>query len=90
MNTGQPINPAKVFNELNMIRRFHLKNKRSQYLATVIYFFEDQINSNVGIIITPEAIDQWLYQDDSIENVIQDLATRINIEYVSIVEVSKF
>lgn len=73
-----------------MRRKFKLRNERQQHLATILYFFEDQLNRNVGIIITNDLTrkETWLYQNEAIEEVIADLATRLNIQYADYIEVN--
>mgnify|MGYP003594442684 CR=1 FL=1 len=72
-----------------MRRKFKLKNANGQHLAVVLYFFEEILNSNVGIIISNDLSEKstWLFQNEQIEEVIADLATRLGIEYSDYEEV---
>jgi hypothetical protein len=72
-----------------MRRKFKLINEKDQHLAVIIYFFEEQINSNVGIIISTDLSmkSTWLYQNEQIEDVISDLAKKLKIDYSSFNEV---
>lgn len=72
-----------------MRRKFKLIDTKKQHLAVVLYFFEEQINSNVGIIFKSDltASSTWLYQNEPIEEVIADLASKLEIEYTSFEEV---
>lgn len=73
-----------------MIRKFKLKNVKGQHLAVVLYFYEEILNSNVGIIISNDLSENftWLFQNEQIEEVIADLAGRLEIEYTSFDEVN--
>jgi len=72
-----------------MRRKFKLRNERQQHLATVLYFNEEALQRNVGIIVTNDLTrkETWLYQDETIEQVIADLAGRLNIVYSDYIEV---
>ena len=74
-----------------MRRKFKLIDEKSQNLATVLYFFEDQINQNVGIIISNDLRNHliWLYKNEGIKDIIEDLAGRLSIQYKSYDEVSE-
>lgn len=71
-----------------MRRRFKLRNERQQHLALVIYFFEEQINHNVGIIFTTDLRQKetMLYQNEIVDEVISDLAERLGIDYSDYIE----
>jgi hypothetical protein len=71
-----------------MRRKFKLINEKQQHLATVLYFFEDQLNRNVGMIFTIDLarMETWLYENETIDQVIADLATRLNIQYNDYIE----
>ncbi len=73
-----------------MRRKFKLKNVKGQHLAVVLYFYEEILNSNVGIIISNDLSEKstWLFQNEQIEEVIADLAARLEIEYTSFEEVN--
>ena len=73
-----------------MRRKFKLKNDKGQHLAVVLYFYEEILNSNVGIIISNDLSEKstWLFQNEQIEEVIADLARRLKIEYTSFEEVN--
>lgn len=73
-----------------MRRKFKLKNVKGQHLAVVLYFYEEILNSNVGIIISNDLSEKftWLFQNEQIEEVIADLAGRLEIEYTSFDEVN--
>jgi len=73
-----------------MRRKFKLKNDKGQHLAVVLYFYEEILNSNVGIIISNDLSEKstWLFQNELIEEVIADLARRLKIEYTSFEEVN--
>lgn len=73
-----------------MRRKFKLKNEKGQHLAVVLYFYEEIINSNVGIIISNDLSEKstWLFQNEQIEEVIADLARRLEIEYTLFEEVN--
>jgi hypothetical protein len=73
-----------------MRRKFKLKNDKGQHLAVVLYFYEEILNSNVGIIISNDLSEKstWLFQNEQIEEVIADLARRLEIEYTSFEEVN--
>ena len=73
-----------------MTRKFKLKNDKGQHLAVVLYFYEEILNSNVGIIISNDLSKKstWLFQNEQIEEVIADLARRLEIEYTSFEEVN--
>ncbi len=73
-----------------MTRKFKLKNDKGQHLAVVLYFYEEILNSNVGIIISNDLSEKstWLFQNEQIEEVIADLARRLEIEYTSFEEVN--
>jgi hypothetical protein len=73
-----------------MRRKFKLKNVKGQHLAVVLYFYEEILNSNVGIIISNDLSEKstWLFQNEQIEEVIADLAGRLEIEYTSFEEVN--
>ncbi len=64
-----------------MNRKFKLRNERQQHLATVLYFYEEEILSYVGIIFNNDLSEKiiWLYNNETINNVIHDLANRINM-----------
>ena len=72
-----------------MIRKFKLRNVSQQHLATVLYFNEEVLQRNVGIIVTNDLArkETWLYQDEPIEQVIANLAKRLNIGYIDYIEV---
>ena len=74
-----------------MRRKFKLRNQRQQHLATILYFFEDQLNRNVGMIFTNDLSrkETWLYQNETIDQVVADLANRLNIEYHDYIEVTE-
>lgn len=73
-----------------MRRKFKIKNVKGQHLAIVLYFYEEILNSNVGIIISNDLSEKstWLFQNEQIEEVIADLAGRLEIEYTSFEEVN--
>lgn len=73
-----------------MRRKFKLKNVKGQHLAVVLYFYEEILNSNVGIIISNDLSEKstWLFQNEQIEEVIADLAGSLEIEYTSFEEVN--
>lgn len=73
-----------------MRRKFKLKNAKGQHLAVVLYFYEEILNSYVGIIISNDLSEKatWLFQNEQIEEVIADLAGRLEIEYTSFEEVN--
>lgn len=74
-----------------MTKRFRLLNERGQILAVVLYFYEKQINSSVGIIFDSNNLTNkiiWLYKDEKFEDVIADLAKRLNIDYIDFEEVN--
>lgn len=73
-----------------MRRKFKLKNEKGQHLAVVLYFYEEILNSNVGIIFSNDLSEKstWLFQNEQIEEVIADLARRLEIEYTSFEEVN--
>ena len=73
-----------------MTRKFKLKNDKGQHLAVVLYFYEEILNSNVGIIISNDLSKKstWLFQNEQIEEVIADLSRRLEIEYTSFEEVN--
>ena len=73
-----------------MRRKFKVKNVKGQHLAVVLYFYEEILNSNVGIIISNDLSEKstWLFQNEQIEEVIADLAARLEIEYTSFEEVN--
>ena len=73
-----------------MRKKFKLKNVKGQHLAVVLYFYEEILNSNVGIIISNDLSEKftWLFQNEQIEEVIADLAGRLEIEYTSFDEVN--
>ena len=72
-----------------MRRKFKLRNEKQQHLATVLYFNEEVLQRNVGIIVTNDLTrkETWLYQDETIEQVIADLARRLNIVYSDYIEI---
>lgn len=72
-----------------MRRKFKLRDNRQQHLATVLFFYEEQLLRNVGIIITNDLTrhTSWLYQNETIDEVIADLATRLGIVYHDYIEV---
>jgi len=74
-----------------MRRKVQLRNNIQQTVATVLYFHEDGLQRNVGIIIMPDLTlhTSWLYQDEIIDQVIADLARRLNIQYYDYVEVDE-
>lgn len=74
-----------------MRRKFKLRNERLQHLATVLYFYEDQLRRNVGIIISNDLSrkETWLYENEPIEQVIADLAERLGIQYHDYIEVNE-
>jgi hypothetical protein len=71
-----------------MRQKFKLRNQQQQHLATILYFFEEQLNGNVGMIFTNDLSRNgtWLYQNETIDEVVTDLANRLNIEYYDYVE----
>jgi hypothetical protein len=73
-----------------MRRKFKLKNVKGQHLAVVLYFYEEILNSNVGIIISNDLSEKstWLFQNEQIEEVIEDLARRLKIDFTSFDEVN--
>ena len=73
-----------------MRRKFKLINEKGQHLAVVLYFYEEILNSNVGIIISNDLSKKstWLFQNEQIEEVIANLANRLEIEYTSFEEVN--
>ena len=73
-----------------MRRKIKLKNEKGQHLAVVLYFYEEILNSNVGIIFSNDLSEKstWLFQNEQIEEVIADLARRLEIEYTSFEEVN--
>ena len=72
-----------------MRSKFSLINEKHQQVAIVLYFFEEQLNRYVGIIISMDLSqnDTWLYQTETIKEVITDLATRLKIHYHDYIEV---
>jgi hypothetical protein len=74
-----------------MRRKVQLRNNRQQTVATVLYFHENGLQRYVGIIILPDLTQHasWLYQDEIIDQVIADLAKRLNIQYYDYVEVNE-
>lgn len=73
-----------------MRRKFRLRNESQQHLGTVIYFFEDQILTNVGIIVTNDLQQKalYLYKDETIDEVINNLASKLNLEFNDYIEVN--
>ena len=73
-----------------MRRKFKLKNVKGQHLAVILYFYEEILNSNVGIIISNDLSEKstWQFQNEQIQEVIADLAGRLEIEYTSFEEVN--
>jgi hypothetical protein len=73
-----------------MRRKFKLIDAKGQHLAVVLYFHEEQINSNVGIIFKSDLSTNstWLYKDEPIKEVIADLVSKLEIEYESFEEVN--
>ena len=73
-----------------MRRKYKLRNERLQQIATILYSFEEQLNGNVGMIFTdnPLVRDTWLFQDESIDQVVADLALRLDIQYHDYIEVN--
>lgn len=73
-----------------MRRKFKLRNERQQHLATVIYFYEEQLLRNVGMILTNDLArkETWLYENEPIEDVIADLAARLGVLYHDYIEVN--
>lgn len=71
-----------------MRKRFKLRDKSQQHIAMVLYFKEEQLQRNVGIIITSDLSkkETWLYQNETIEQVIADLAARLGIDYNDFIE----
>lgn len=71
-----------------MRRKFKIRNGHQQHLATILYFFENGLNRHVGIIITNDLArnETWLYQNETIEEVVADLAERLGVAYVDFVE----
>lgn len=66
-----------------MRRRFRIRNERQQILATVIFFFENEINHFVGIVILPtlENHATGMYDNDgNMDEIIADLVPRVGIE----------
>ena len=42
-----------------MRKKFKLKNVKGQHLAVVLYFYEEILNSNVGIIISNDLSEKF-------------------------------
>jgi hypothetical protein len=74
-----------------MRQKFKLRDNRQQHLATVLYFYEEQLLRHVGMIITIDLTRHttWLYQNETIPQVIADLAARLNIAYHDYIEVQE-
>lgn len=74
-----------------MRQKFKLRNQRQEHLATILYFFEEQLNRNIGMIIANDLsrYETWLYQNETINQVVADLANRLNIEYHDYVEITE-
>ncbi|MFY7937995.1 hypothetical protein [uncultured Chryseobacterium sp.] len=72
-----------------MRRKFKIRNQQKQHLATILFFFEDQLDRNVGMIFTSDLnrMEIWLYENENIDVVIADLAARLNIQYDDHIEV---
>lgn len=73
-----------------MRRKFKLRNEKKKHLATILFFYEDELLRNVGIIITNNLIrhTSWLYQNETIDIVIADLAEKQNIQYHDYIEIN--
>lgn len=73
-----------------MRKKVQLRNNGQQTVATVLYFYEDWLQRYVGIIILPDLTQHttWLYQDESFDQVIVDLAKRLNVQYHDYIEVN--
>ena len=74
-----------------MLKKFRLRNERQQQLAIVLYFKEEQSSYYNGIIIINDLskIEKNLYKAETIDQVINDLANRINISYNDYIDVSE-
>ena len=72
-----------------MIKRFKLRNKQQQQIATVLYFYEEQISKNVGIIIDYKLtiMKSSNYDSEDKKYVISDLAKKCNIDFFDFIEI---
>jgi hypothetical protein len=70
------------------LRKFILRNEEQERLATVLYFYENVGGRWVGMIWGKALSGKqtWFYQDEKIEEVIADLALRLNINYHDFIE----
>jgi hypothetical protein len=69
-----------------MKEKYQILNSKKQQIATVLYFFEEEFQTHVGIAITPDMSNYHLglYEDNTIEEVIGDLITaKLNMDYDS-------
>ncbi len=69
-----------------MVRKYKLKNEKEQHLAVVYLFFQKQFQKNIGIIIKCDMSNEAtsLYENEKIEDIITDLANKLDIVYSSI------
>jgi hypothetical protein len=70
-------------------KRFYLRNKEQQYLATVITFYDDVLKHEVGFITTCDYKNHLsgLYDNVPDKDIISDLAKRLKIDYHDYIEV---
>jgi len=71
------------------MNRFRLLNQRKQHIATILFFFEESIQQNVGIIISAEDMtinSSWLFENEPIDEVVKMLANRIDIIFETYLE----
>lgn len=70
------------------MRKFILRNEEQERLATVLYFYEGIGGRWVGMIWGRDLSKKqtWFYQHEKIEEVIADLAERLNITYHDFIE----
>ncbi len=70
------------------MRKFILRNEEHEKLATVLYFNENAGGRSVGMIWSKglSGKQTWFYEDETIEEVIADLAERINITFHYFIE----
>ena len=70
------------------MRKFILRNEEQDRLATVLYFYESTGGRRVGMIWGKGVSGKqtWFYEDEKIEEVIADLAQRLNITYHDFIE----
>ena len=74
-----------------MIREFKLRSNRKKHLATVLFFYKEKITpelNNLGIIFTADMSSRahWVFKNETIEQIIADLAGKLNINYYDFVE----